>query len=262
MSVLLHISDTHFGVHRPAVVDALLALAARQRPDVTVLSGDITQRARPDQFRAAKDFVYRLGTPVLAVPGNHDIALFDLWSRLTRPYAQFSRVFGNDLEPVYRSPDLLIACVKTTRRWRHRHGEVSPAQIERVARLLGTASAQQLRLVVVHQPAASPPAGKRSSLLRGHRDALRAWSAAGADLVLGGHDHLPGTLAQHGLPRRLWVIQAGTAVSSRTHPEAPNSVNILRWDGAASCAIEQWDYAPMHRSFIRVSLTRISPERG
>lgn len=261
MSVLLHISDTHFGAHQPAVVDALLALAASQRPDVAVLSGDITQRARPGQFRAAKDFVDRLGMPVLAVPGNHDIALFDLWSRLTRPYAQFSRVFGSDLEPVYRSPDLLIACVKTTRRWRHRHGEVSAAQIERVARLLGSASARQLRLVVVHQPAASPPNGTRSSLLRGHRAALRAWSAAGADLVLGGHEHQPCTLAQGGLPRRLWVVQAGTAVSSRTHPEAPNSVNIVRWDGAASCIIEQWDHAPQHRAFVLASSTHIHPER-
>lgn len=262
MSVLLHISDTHFGAHQPAVVDALIALAARQQPHVAVLSGDITQRARPGQFRAAKDFVDRLGIPVLAVPGNHDIALFDLWSRLTRPYAQFSRVFGSDLEPVFRSPDLLIGCVKTTRRWRHRHGEVSAAQIERVARLLGTASPQQLRLVVVHQPAASPPSVKWNSLLRGHRAALRAWSAAGADLVLGGHEHLPGTLAQGGLPRRLWVVQAGTAVSTRTHAGAPNSVNILRWDGAASCVIEQWDFAPQQRAFVLASATHIHPERN
>jgi hypothetical protein len=78
MSVLLQISDTHFGTEQPPVVEALLALAAQQRPDLVVLSGDITQRARPAQFRAAKAFVDRLGAPVLAVPGNHDIALFDL----------------------------------------------------------------------------------------------------------------------------------------------------------------------------------------
>ena len=67
MSVLLQISDTHFGTEQPHVVEALVALAAQQRPDVVVLSGDITQRARPAQFRAAKDFVDRLGAPVLAM---------------------------------------------------------------------------------------------------------------------------------------------------------------------------------------------------
>jgi 3',5'-cyclic AMP phosphodiesterase CpdA len=74
MSVLLHIADTHFGTERRPVVEALLALAAQQQPDLVVLAGDVTQRARPAQFRAAKAFVDRLGAPVLAVPGNHDIA--------------------------------------------------------------------------------------------------------------------------------------------------------------------------------------------
>lgn len=277
MSVVLHISDTHFGTEQPRVVEALVALAAQQRPDVVVLSGDITQRARPAQFRAAKAFVDRLGAPVVAVPGNHDIALFDLWARFTRPYARYARAFGAELEPVHAAPDLLVVGVNTTRAWRHKHGEVSAAQIDRVASLLTAASAQQLRVVVVHQPAAVTRAEERVNLLRGQHAALRAWSAAGADLVLGGHIHLPYTLAQHGLARRLWVVQAGTAVSSRIRLEAPNSVNILRW-GASSgaraeraragaeagkdCLIEQWDFARQEHAFVRTAVTAVEPERA
>ncbi|MDX9884669.1 metallophosphoesterase family protein [Thauera sp.] len=277
MSVVLHISDTHFGTEQPRVVEALVALAAQQRPDVVVLSGDITQRARPAQFRAAKAFVDRLGAPVVAVPGNHDIALFDLWARLTRPYARYARAFGSDLEPVHAAPDLLVVAVNTTRAWRHKHGEVSAEQIARVASLLTAASAQQLRVVVVHQPAAVTRAEDHVNLLRGHHAALRAWSAAGADLVLGGHIHLPYTLAQHGLARRLWVVQAGTAVSSRIRLEAPNSVNILRWGEASgarddpartgseaggSCLIEQWDFARHEHAFVRTAVTAVDPERA
>mgnify|MGYP006159521387 CR=1 FL=1 len=70
MSVLLQISDTHFGTEQPPVVEALVALARQQRPDVVVLSGDITQRARPEQFRAARDFMKALRLPVLVVPGG------------------------------------------------------------------------------------------------------------------------------------------------------------------------------------------------
>ena len=277
MSVVLHISDTHFGTEQPRVVEALVALAAQQRPDVVVLSGDITQRARPAQFRAAKAFVDRLGAPVVAVPGNHDIALFDLWARFTRPYARYAKAFGAELEPVHAAPDLLVVGVNTTRAWRHKHGEVSAAQIDRVASLLTAASARQLRVVVVHQPAAVTRAEDHVNLLRGHQAALRAWSAAGADLVLGGHIHLPYTLAQHGLARRLWVVQAGTAVSSRIRLEAPNSVNILRW-GASSgargeraragaeagkdCLIEQWDFARQEHAFVRTAVTAFEPERA
>ncbi len=277
MSVLLQISDTHFGTEQPQVVEALLALAALQRPDLVVLSGDITQRAGPAQFRAAKAFVERLDAPVLAIPGNHDIPLFDLWVRLTRPYARYAKVFGADLEPVHSSPDLLLVGVNTTRAWRHKNGEVSATQIDRVAQQLGAATPRQLRVVAVHQPVAVTMASDRPDLLRGHPAALRAWSAAGADLVLGGHIHLPYTLAQQGLARRLWVVQAGTAVSSRTRPGVPNSVHILRWGEAsgargdeapteaeapAICLVEQWDFARQDRSFVRTAVTSVQPERG
>lgn len=277
MGVLLHISDTHFGTEQAPVVEALVALAAQQRPDVVVLSGDITQRARPAQFRAAKACVERLGAPVLAIPGNHDIALFDLWARLTRPYARFSAVFGADLEPVHASPDWLVVGVNTTRARRHRHGEVSAAQIERVARLLASASPRQLRVVVVHQPVAVPLDNERHNLLRGNAQATRAWAAAGADLVLGGHIHLPFTLPLDGLARRLWAVQAGTAVSARTRSGVPNSVNILRWGAATEhgshsaparalpdgcCLIERWDFDQRERAFVHTGTATVQPERG
>lgn len=276
MSVLLQISDTHFGTEQPLVVEALVTLAAQQRPDVVVLSGDITQRARPAQFRAARAFVDRLGAPVLAIPGNHDIALFDLWARLTRPYARYAAAFGAELEPVHASQDLLIVGVNTTRAWRHKNGGVSAAQIDRVAKLLTAASPRQLRVVVVHQPAAVTQARDRPNLLRGHGVAKRVWSAAGADLVMGGHIHLPYTLALHGLARRLWVVQAGTAISSRIRREAPNSVNLVRWgqavggggaqaqsrpDAGDCCFIERWDFAGRDLGFVRTAVTPVQPER-
>lgn len=278
MSVLLHLSDTHFGTEQPEVVEAVVALAAQLRPEVVVLSGDITQRARPAQFRAAKAFLDRLGAPSLVIPGNHDIALFDLWARLARPYGRYATVFGDDLEPVYTSPDWLVIGLNTTRARRHKHGEVSDRQIARVSQLLAAAQPEQLRVVVVHQPAAVPHASERANLLRGHANATRRWAEAGADLVLGGHIHLPFTLALGGLARRLCVVQAGTAVSSRTRADVPNSVNVLRWHPAGAavgqsalaaaqaraptqCLIEQWDYACEQRTFVRTQLTAVAPER-
>ena len=264
MTRLLQISDTHFGTEQPPVVEALVALAAQQRPDAVVLSGDITQRARPAQFRAARAFLDRLGTPVLAIPGNHDIALFDLWSRLTRPYARYTAVFGDQLEPVHETPELLVLSVNTTRPWRHQHGEVSAAQIERVARRLAAADARQLRVVVVHQPAAVTLPRDERHRLRGHAEACRAWAAAGADVLMGGHIHLPFALPLPGLARRLCVVQAGTAVSSRVRPEAPNSVNLLRWQPAAAepvCHVERWDCAHGDGAFRRVDTTVLQPSR-
>jgi 3',5'-cyclic AMP phosphodiesterase CpdA len=265
MSILLQISDPHFGTEQPPVVEALAALARQQRPDLLVLSGDITQRARPAQFRAARAFMDRLGAPMLAVPGNHDLPLFDLWARLRHPYARHIAAFGSELEPVHCSPDLMVVCVNTTRAWRHKHGEVSELQIDRVARTLAGAEAAQLRVVVVHQPVAVTRAEDAPNRLRGHAAALQRWAAVGADLVMGGHIHLPYVMALHGLARPIWAVQAGTAVSSRVRKGVPNSVNLLRWGAASSpgcCLIEQWDFSAAKQTFVRREVTEVRPARA
>jgi len=265
MSVLLQISDTHFGTEHPQVVEALVELAAQRRPDVVVLSGDITQRARPAQFRAAKAFVDRLGAPVLGVPGNHDIPLFDLWTRLRRPYARYIAAFGAELEPLYRSSDLLVVCVNTTRAWRHKHGEISALQLARVSRLLEAAGPAQLRAVVVHQPVAVTLTEDVPNLVRGHAVALQRWAAAGADLVMGGHIHLPYVMALQDMARPIWAVQAGTAVSSRVRKDVPNSVNLLCWgeDSAPGCCrIEQWDFSAEVGAFVRARVSEVRPARA
>jgi 3',5'-cyclic AMP phosphodiesterase CpdA len=264
MSLLMQVSDTHFGTEQPPVVEALAALARQQQPDVLVLSGDITQRARPAQFRAARAFADRLAAPLLAVPGNHDIPLLDLWERLRRPYRRYVGAFGADLEPVHRSPELMVVCVNTTRPWRHKHGEVSAAQVDRVARLLEAADAAQLRVVVVHQPIAVTRVEDLPNRLRGHAAALQRWASAGADLVMGGHIHLPYVLALPGLARPLWAVQAGTAVSSRVREGVPNSVNLLRWGRHATpghCRIEQWDFSADQGAFVRAKVSDVRPAR-
>ncbi len=265
MTVVLHVSDPHFGTEQPTVVDALAAWASQQRPDLVVLSGDITQRARPAQFRAARAFMDRLGVPVLAVPGNHDIPLLDLWTRLRCPYARYAAAFGTDLEPVHRTPELLVAGVNTTRAWRHKNGTISARQVERVAHLLEGAAAAQLRVVVVHQPIAVTRDDDLPDRLRGHDTALQRWAAAGADLVLGGHIHLPYVMALKGLARPIWAVQAGTAVSTRVRPGAPNSVNLLRWNPAATpgrCQIEQWDFLDQAGAFVLASAYEVRPARS
>ena len=264
MTVLLQISDTHFGTERPAVVEALAAFALAQRPDVVVLSGDITQRARRAQFRAARTFVDRLAAPVLAIPGNHDLPLFDLLARFTRPYGRYREAFGDQLEPVHASADMLVVGLNTTRWWRHKNGEISAGQIERVAGRIGGAAPGQLRGVVVHQPVSVPDTGEAHNLVRRHAAAVQRWADAGADIVMGGHIHLPYATPLDGLSRRLWVVQAGTAVSRRVRGDQPNSVNLLRWGHDAPsgrCEIERWDCPAAGPAFERAAVAGFEPQR-
>lgn len=270
MSVVLHISDPHFGTERPGVVEALERLAYVQSPSLVILSGDITQRARKAEFSAAAAFLDRLAAPSrLVIPGNHDVPLFDLTGRLLWPYFRYRRAFGQDLEPVHDSRDLLVIGVRTTRRYRHIEGEVSTAQVERVARRLQQARPEQLRIVVTHQPVHVTRAEDREHLLRGRELAIATWANAGADLVLGGHIHRPFVVALHecrhaAASRPIWAVQAGTAVSDRIRHEVGNSVNVIRHQGACRvghCAIERWDYKDGAGDFIMVESREIELSR-
>ncbi len=277
MTRIVQISDTHFGTEVPDVVEALLALTRAHSPDLLVLSGDITQRARPREFAAARAFVQRIAPPnVLVLPGNHDIPLFNLVLRVFAPYANYAACFGEDLEPSFESDDLMVLGVNTTRAWQHIDGYVSAEQVERVCARLGRARPEQLRVVVTHQPLHVSRPQDRKDILRGHARALPAWSAAGADVVLGGHIHLPQVHAMRALrpdlPRAMWCVQAGTATSSRVRWEAPNSVNLLLYErpvgpaAALRCTVERWDYDVGARRFVPVEshdlpLDRTAPTR-
>lgn len=255
MTLLLQVSDAHFGTERPAVVEALVELSRELAPDLLILSGDLTQRARTAQFEAAAAFVRRLAVPrVLAIPGNHDIPLFDLFARFSDPYARYRRAFGEDLEPTFSASDCLVLGVKTTRRYRHVDGEISAEQRSRVARKLQEASPQQLRVLVLHQPLAVPRASERHNVVHGAADAIRTWSEAGADVILAGHIHLPFVMPLReggGMNRPVWAVNAGTAVSSRIRNDAGNSVNVLRAsESARACNVEHWGYSEAAGAFV------------
>lgn len=269
MSVLLQVSDAHFGTEQAPVVDALVALARAQRPDVVLWTGDITQRARARQFAAARAVAAQLvaaemgaqtGARTLALPGNHDIPLFDIARRVLMPYARYREAFG-PLEPVWSNGDLLIACVNTTRWWRHTHGEVSSAQIDRVASELRAAAPGQLRVVAVHQPIAVVRERDRRHRLRGAQTALTAWARAGADVILGGHIHLPYVLRFGQGAHQVLIAQAGTAVSHRIREGVPNSVNLLRTNGERAGVLERWDYvrATGFVRVVQVPVGRVAP---
>ncbi|MBC7608340.1 MAG: metallophosphoesterase [Polaromonas sp.] len=278
---ILQLSDPHFGTAQPAVMQALRSLVQAQRPDMLVLSGDITQRASEQQFAEAKAYCdsLRIGL-LLALPGNHDIPLFNVYKRLFSPYGDYLQAFGPVIEATLNTAEALVIGVNTTRRWRHKNGEVSNRQISRVVKQLEASAPGQLRVVVVHQPVHVLRAEDEHDRLRNWQPAVRAWSAAGADIIMGGHIHLPYVCdlssQLSSLARRTWCVQAGTALSSRVRQGVPNSVNLLKYDFAAQslspllCDVERWNYQasdkPDHQAaggqFARVKTFRLVLDRS
>ena len=262
----MQVSDAHFGTERPGSVEALLRLHAALAPDVVVLSGDLTQRATATQFAAARAFADALeaaGSTVLALAGNHDVPLFALGTRFLAPYRRYRRRFGSEEGFVHEDESLVLVGLNSTRHTRHKDGEVSAAQVETVAAALDRGGSRagdaRVRAVVMHHPVHAIRPQDEANLVHGGEAAVRRWAEAGADLVIGGHVHLPyvSPLAERypGLATPVWCVQAGTALSSRTRGGVPNSINVVETTvGEAperACRVERWDFEAGAVEFVR-----------
>lgn len=237
MRTLAQISDLHFGRHDPDAANALLESIAETRPDLVVVSGDLTQRARSAEFEQARRFLERIVPPKLIVPGNHDIPLFDVLDRLLTP----SRKFDRYIKPLdlpnseYIDPELVVLGLDTVRRLTGKNGRVSHEQMERLRAMFRQAPEGAFKVLVTHHPLATPQDAAPAERAWRSRLALQAGAAAGVHLLLSGHHHAalsgPFLLAEAACRNRVLVVHAGTAISTRTRGQEGNSFNILRVEG-------------------------------
>ena len=232
MTVIIHISDTHFGTEVRAVTDALKQSVCNLLPDIIILSGDVTQRARRSQFKAAADFLGSLPAKTkLVVPGNHDIPLFNPFMRFLMPYRNFKKAFG-PREATWTSPDLGIACYDATSPYRHTNGKINRNLVTaKVSLLKKQLNPKGVIIACAHQPLVTAWPEDSHETLIDREETARLWSEAGVDLVLSGHVHVPIVTTTHKsfpqISRHIILAGAGTAISHRTRPGAPNSFNVI-----------------------------------
>jgi 3',5'-cyclic AMP phosphodiesterase CpdA len=213
MLVIAHLSDLHLGAHDPAAAASVAADVTALLPALTVVTGDLTMRARTGQFRLARDLLDRLPGPLLVIPGNHDVPLVSV-ARLLAPYRRYRRLIHAELDPVLRLPGVTAIGLQSTPRWRWKSGRVSRRQSEAVVAVLGSAPAGAVRVLALHHP---PRAGGLARLA-GRTRLMRAVASARADLILVGHTHVPvaGLVELDATAHRPIEVVAGTAVSLRT----------------------------------------------
>jgi 3',5'-cyclic AMP phosphodiesterase CpdA len=249
MARFLHLSDLHFGAHDPKLVEAVEARVAEEKPDLVIISGDFTQRARTEQFEEAGQFLTRLrdaGNEVLAVPGNHDIPLYDVLRRFLSPLTRYRKYIDETLCPFHELPGATILGVNTARSATFMNGSISHEQIAFIREAFAKTDPANVRILVTHHPLFALPTGDGGELgvpVDHQQDALAAIAEAGVDLLLAGHNHLASANANalvHGAGRAL-IVQAGTATSTRVRGQG-QSFNLIETDpGYVKVTIETWD---------------------
>ncbi|HUK98222.1 MAG TPA: metallophosphoesterase [Gaiellaceae bacterium] len=205
---ILHVSDLHIGARDdPVVEDGFVSLVEQVDPGLIVASGDLTHRGRRAQHERAAALLRSPGPPVLAVPGNHDIP-YTFPARLTTPWQEFERQWKTT-EPVHDVEEAVVVGLNSVRPRRHQSGGLDPSQLERAQQRLRAADAGALRMVVLHHQLVGPPWRSRKRALARRDEVLERLTAAGAELIVGGHVH-QGSIAE----RREFAVgdEAGAVV--------------------------------------------------
>lgn len=231
MTRIVHLSDLHFGRARPELLAPLSTAITQAAPDLVVVSGDLTQRARSREFRAARAFLDALAVRWLAVPGNHDIPLFSPLERITRPYRKYRECIAYDLEPTVTLDGAVVAGCNTVDRFAHQRGRARIGSMRRICEAFALSGKDRLRIVVAHHPF-EQDAGLHKRPMKRAAASLERLKDCGAHLVLSGHLHMWHSGAFVTRPGRIGPVQvhAGTSLSTRLRGEV-NDFALLDIDG-------------------------------
>jgi len=251
MARLVHLSDLHFGAHDPRIVAAVEQEVDKATPDLLVVSGDFTQRAKTEQFQEACRFLGRLrdaGHDVLAVPGNHDVPLYDVLRRFLSPLTRYRKYVDETLCPFHRLSGAAVLGLNTARSLTIKDGRINREQIDFVRTQFERVPDSDMRVLVTHHPLFALPVDDTGLLGKplGRQElALDAVQDTKVDLLLAGHNHRASTHRASDLVTRAGgglVVQAGTATSVRLREEQQSfnvidivsgkmTLSLMRWTG-------------------------------
>lgn len=241
MLSLLHLSDLHVGPSfLPEAGAAAQRLAHELMPDGIVVSGDLTHRAKRQQFADARSFLNQLPTvPLIVVPGNHDVPLYRVTERFRNPLGLYREFIEERLNYTVRIGNaVIVALDSTSPRSAISNGRIHASQLEFCADEFAKAPENAVRIVVAHHHFAPAPDYEWDRVILQARRAIDRFVDLKVDLILGGHLHrayIGNTLdvyAGRHRDRGIIIVQCGTSTSHRGRGKEreKNSVNLVQTD--------------------------------
>lgn len=237
---IVHLSDVHYG---PPFQEALEPILLRQiqaeSPNLVVVSGDLTQRAKRAQFLQARAFLERLPKPYLVIPGNHDVPLYNVFARLFRSLERYKRHIRPEVDMTVQVDGITAVGLNSAFGWTNDAGRITSSQLARAEETFEAAPHSALKLVAIHHHFVNPPGVHQRGLPERLLERFAAW---GVELVLTGHTHLS-HVERH--PAGPVLVQAATATANRWKKLAKrvNSYNVITI-GAEAIRVQVCEFDP------------------
>ncbi|MDQ1898998.1 metallophosphoesterase [Paracoccus sp. WLY502] len=254
---IAHLSDLHFGYHRADLVEPLLDHVNGARADLVVITGDLTHRARAAQYAQAAAFLERIRAPLLVIPGNHDVPLYNLPVRFLMPWRGFRQAVGSDLTPTRKLGPVRVLGLNSVDPFAVQRGIIRDGEIRRLERSLDR---NGMNIVALHHPL-EHLAQVDKELSRRAPQALARLERAGAQIALSGHLHVwaTGAMLDQTAHPGLLQVQGGSALCGRLS-DRQNEFAVLQID-SPFLSIER-HIAPMGQGFNSPEHEYFSRESG
>jgi 3',5'-cyclic AMP phosphodiesterase CpdA len=251
MTRIALLADLHFGSVPPQLAEQLTRDLGRIRPDLIIIAGDLTMRSTRIEFADAKSWLEGLEAPLLVLPGNHDLPVWNVFERFTNPFARYSRASGAKLMPVFEDGQSFILGLNTTAIWqpnlRWHEGTARRRDVAAARLLLTQAPLEKARIVATHHPLLPIEGFPRSRPVRRAARAMAMLAEQKVEMLLSGHIHQTYAVALKRPGGTVIAVGAPTALSTRMRGE-PNGfwlievlperlrLSLHRFDGAAFAA--------------------------
>ncbi len=233
MGSLLHFSDVHFGCENVEAVAAALDYAHATKPNLVLISGDVTQIGATREFEAAAKWIGAMPEPVFVIPGNHDTPYWDLIARMAYPWKRFEDIIKHpSSDHEFDTDEVAVRGINTARaaqlRLNWSKGAIDLDQVRKAARALKAAPARALKIIACHHPLIEMDNTPMTGGVKYGCDAAEIFADAGVDLVLTGHVHVPFALEIPVADHRSHGVGAGTLSLRERGVSA--SFNHIDWD--------------------------------
>ncbi|MEM9599797.1 MAG: metallophosphoesterase [Pseudomonadota bacterium] len=251
MTSILHFADIHFGVEDRDALAKLDATIDRLQPDISIISGDITQTGSEEEFVKAAQWIERLAGPKIITPGNHDTPMFGIIDRVIKPFDRYADHIDALDCGIYEDDHVIIQSMNTARGVQMKLdwsvGQVDLDELDMTIARFNQADWTKLRLLNVHHPFVYPPESPLQKKTENGPEALTRLADGNCDMVLSGHIHVPFVVEREPGDSQLLSVSSGT-LSTRRRENNPAFNHIAINDDDVMITMIEFDGDGFRRS--------------